>query len=185
MRGMVLQRASVGSHRVDEGFFVPAIMIAIQNLEPKIQNSELRTQNLCGVGLVERRYATWLEPLALDGGARLGPLTLAYETYGELSPARDNAILLLHALSGDAHAAGWYAGAAKPGWWDAMVGPGRPFDTERYFVICSNVLGGCQGSTGPGSLDPATGRPYATRFPVLTIGDMVRAQARPLDPLGI
>ncbi|HJZ47527.1 MAG TPA: homoserine O-acetyltransferase, partial [Roseiflexaceae bacterium] len=145
----------------------------------------LATDYHTGVGLVERRYATWLEPLALDGGARLGPITLAYETYGELNAARDNAILLLHALSGDAHAAGWHAGAAKPGWWDAMVGPGRPFDTDRYFVICSNVLGGCQGSTGPGSLDPATGRPYATRFPVLTIGDMVRAQARLLDQLGI
>jgi homoserine O-acetyltransferase len=135
--------------------------------------------------LVERRYATWLEPPALDGGARLGPLTLAYETYGELSPARDNAILLLHALSGDAHAAGWHAGAAKPGWWDAMVGPGRPFDTERYFVICSNVIAGCQGSTGPSSIDPATGRPYGARFPVVTIADMVRAQARLLDRLGI
>src|SRR5262245_2311345 len=145
----------------------------------------LATKSCEGVGLVERRYATWLEPLALDGGARLGPMTLAYETYGELSPARDNAILLLHALSGDAHAAGWYAGAAKPGWWDAMVGPGRPFDTERYFVICSNVIGGCQGSTGPSSLDPATGKPYGARFPVVTIADMVRAQARLLDRLGI
>ena len=138
-----------------------------------------------GVGLVERRTMTWLEPLALSSGARLGPITLAYETYGELSPARDNAILLLHALSGDAHAAGWHAGAAKPGWWDAMVGPGRPFDTDRYFVICSNVLGGCQGSTGPGSVDLASGRPYGARFPVLTIADMVRAQARLLDRLGV
>lgn len=138
-----------------------------------------------GVGLVERRSMTWLEPLALSSGARLGPVTLAYETYGELSPARDNVILLLHALSGDAHAAGWHAGAAKPGWWDSMVGPGRPFDTDRYFVICSNVLGGCQGSTGPGSVDLATGRPYGARFPVLTIADMVRAQARLLDRLGV
>jgi homoserine O-acetyltransferase len=145
----------------------------------------LATQSAPGVGLVERRYATWLEPLALDSGATLGPITLAYETYGQLSPERDNAILLLHALSGDAHAAGWHPGAAKPGWWDAMVGPGRPFDTDRYFVICSNVLGGCQGSTGPSSSDPATGRPYGARFPVLTIGDMVRAQARLLDQLGI
>ena len=145
----------------------------------------LATQSWPGVGLVERRYATWLEPLVLESGAAIGPITLAYETYGRLNAARDNAILLLHALSGDAHAAGWYAGDAKPGWWDSMVGPGRPFDTERYFVICSNVLGGCQGSTGPSSSNPATGRPYGTSFPVLTIGDMVRAQARLLDRLGI
>ncbi|MBK9942856.1 MAG: homoserine O-acetyltransferase [Kouleothrix sp.] len=138
-----------------------------------------------GVGLVERHTLTWLEPLTLDSGASLGPLTLAYETYGRLNAARDNAILLLHALSGDAHAAGWHAGDNKPGWWDAMVGPGRPFDTNRYFVICSNVIGGCQGSTGPSSIDMATGRPYGTRFPVLTIGDMVRAQVRLLDRLGV
>src|SRR5690349_5247503 len=137
------------------------------------------------LGLVERRYATWLEPLALESGATLGPITLAYETYGQLNAARDNAILLLHALSGDAHAAGWHAGSAKPGWWDSMVGPGRPFDTDRYFVICSNVLGGCQGSTGPSSTNPATGKPYGAHFPVVTIGDMVRAQARLLDQLGI
>jgi homoserine O-acetyltransferase/O-succinyltransferase len=145
----------------------------------------LATQTDNGVGLVERRYLTWLEPLQLDGGATLEHVTLAYETYGTLNARHDNAILLLHALSGDSHAAGWYAGAAKPGWWAAMVGPGRPFDTNRYFVICSNVLGGCQGSTGPSSIDPATGRPYGARFPVITIGDMVRAQSRLLDHLGI
>src|SRR5215212_8740675 len=145
----------------------------------------LATQSYTDVGMVERRYATWLEPLVLESGATIGPVTLAYETYGELNAARDNAILLHHALSGDAHAAGWHAGAAKPGWWNDMVGPGRPFDTDRYFVICSNVLGGCQGSTGPSSIDLATGKPYATRFPVVTIGDMVRAQARLLDRLGI
>src|SRR5919205_1449096 len=130
--------------------------------------------NFCDrVGLVQRRYATWEEPLTLDSGATLAPVTLAYETYGELSPARDNAVLLLHALSGDGHAAGWYGpDDPKPGWWDAMVGPGRPFDTQRYFVICSNVIGGCQGSTGPSSLNPATGRPYGACFPVITIGDM-------------
>src|SRR3954468_9581578 len=145
----------------------------------------LATQSYTDVGMVERRYATWLEPLVLESGATLGPVTLAYETYGRLNARRDNAILLLHALSGDAHAAGWHTGDAKPGWWDSMVGPGRPFDTERYFVICSNVLGGCQGSTGPSSSNPATGRPYAASFPVLRIGDMVRAQARLLDRLGI
>ncbi|MCS6841640.1 MAG: homoserine O-acetyltransferase [Roseiflexus sp.] len=139
-----------------------------------------------GVGLVQTRYATWLEPLPLDSGAQLAPVTLAYETYGELSPARDNAILILHALSGDAHVAGRHSLTdPKPGWWDAMVGPGRPFDTDRYFIICSNVIGGCKGSTGPSSIDPATGRPYGLRFPVITISDMVRAQTRLIDHLGI
>jgi homoserine O-acetyltransferase len=146
----------------------------------------LATQCCDGVGLVERRYMSWIEPLPLDSGATLAPVTLAYETYGQLNQAADNAILLLHALSGDAHAAGRHRPAdRRPGWWDAMVGPGRPFDTNRYFVICSNVIGGCQGSSGPSSTDPSTGRPYGARFPVVTIGDMVRAQARLLDRLGI
>src|SRR6185436_9677952 len=141
--------------------------------------SATATECCDGVGLVERRCITWEEPLPLDSGATLAPLTLAYEAYGELSPARDNAILLLHALSGDAHAAGFHSAAdSKPGWWDALVGPGRPFDTSRYFVICSNVIGGCQGSSGPSSLDPASGRPFGPRFPVVTIADMVRAQTR-------
>src|SRR5579859_2569310 len=139
-----------------------------------------------GVGLVERRYATWTEPLTLSSGRVLSPVTLAYETYGTLNAQRDNAILLLHALSGDAHAAGRHNLAdRKPGWWDRMVGPGRPFDTDRYLVICSNVIGGCQGSTGPSSIDPASGLPYGGRFPVLTIADTVRAQERLLDYLGI
>ncbi len=139
-----------------------------------------------GVGLVDRKYATWIEPLQLESGASFGPITLAYETYGSLNARRDNAILLQHALSGDAHAAGRHSwNDRKPGWWDAMVGPGRAFDTDKYFVICSNVLGGCQGSTGPGSTNPATGQPYGANFPVITIGDMVRAQARLLDCLHI
>lgn len=139
-----------------------------------------------GIGLVQRRYATWLEPLALDSGASLAPVTLAYETYGELNAARDNAVLLLHALSGDSHVAGRYSMSdAKPGWWDDMVGPGRPFDTDRYFIICANVIGGCKGSTGPSSTNPATGKPYGVNFPVITIGDMVRAQVRLIDRLEI
>lgn len=139
-----------------------------------------------GVGLVSTRYINWDEPLALDCGDTLAPITLAYETYGRLSPAGDNAILLLHALSGDAHAAGRHQSTDRlPGWWDAMVGPGRAFDTERYFVICSNIIGGCKGSTGPSSLDPATGQPYGARFPVITIADMVRAQVRLIDALKI
>jgi homoserine O-acetyltransferase len=146
----------------------------------------LATQQSQSVGIVERRYATWTEPLPLDSGATLAPVTLAYETYGTLNERRDNAILLLHALSGDAHAAGRHAHTdRRPGWWDDMVGPGRPFDTERYFVLCSNVIGGCQGSTGPWSTNPQTGTSYGTRFPVVTIGDMVRAQVRLLDYLGI
>jgi homoserine O-acetyltransferase len=139
-----------------------------------------------GVGLVRPARLTWQEPLPLDSGAELAPLTIAYETYGTLNAARDNAILLLHAFSGDAHAAGrWHPGDRKPGWWDQMVGPGRPFDTDRYYIICSNVLGGCGGSSGPSSINPETGEPYGLRFPVITVGDMVRAQARLLDALDI
>jgi homoserine O-acetyltransferase len=143
-------------------------------------------RHLEGVGLVQRQYLTWTEPLTLSSGASLAPLTLAFETYGKLNAAGTNAILLLHALSGDAHAAGRHSlSDRKPGWWDSMVGPGRPFDTDRYFVVCSNVLGGCQGSTGPASRDPRTGRPFGARFPVVTIDDMVRAQLRLIDALGI
>ncbi len=138
------------------------------------------------VGIVERQYATWETPLPLDCGETLAPVTLAYETYGQLNEDGSNAILLLHALSGDAHAAGWHSPSdRKPGWWDAMVGPGCAFDTDRYFIICSNILGGCQGSTGPSSINPATGKPYGAYFPVITIPDMVRAQVRLIDYLGI
>ncbi|NTW97166.1 MAG: homoserine O-acetyltransferase [Oscillochloris sp.] len=139
-----------------------------------------------GIGIVHRQQMTWAAPLPLESGDSLAPLTLAYETYGCLNDDASNAILLLHALSGDAHAAGRHSPAErKPGWWDEMVGPGRAFDTERYFLICSNVIGGCQGSTGPSSRNPATGQPYGANFPVITIGDMVRAQSRLLDALGI
>ncbi|NJN18839.1 MAG: homoserine O-acetyltransferase [Oscillochloris sp.] len=138
------------------------------------------------VGIVQRQYLTWTEPLRLESGAMLGSVTLAYETYGRLNESRDNAILLLHALSGDAHAAGRHSLTdRKPGWWDAMVGPGKPFDTDRYYVICSNVIGGCQGSTGPATHDPLSAKPYGARFPLITIGDMVRAQIRLIDALGI
>ena len=140
------------------------------------------------LGIVETRYHTFAEPpeaLRLESGGTLGPVTLAYETYGTLNPERSNAILVLHALSGDAHAAGFHEGEEAPGWWDAMIGPGKPFDTDRYFVICSNVIGGCKGSTGPSSLDPQTGKPYGTKFPFITIADMVHAQRRLIDFLGI
>jgi homoserine O-acetyltransferase len=140
------------------------------------------------VGLVETQFITFAtgEPLDLESGESLGPITLAYETYGQLNASRDNAILILHALSGDAHAAGYHSLADRnPGWWDDCIGPGKAFDTDQYFVICSNVLGGCQGSTGPGSTDPRTGNPYGLSFPIVTVGDMVNAQRRLVDSLGI
>lgn len=126
------------------------------------------------------------EPLRLECGADLGPVQVQYETYGELSEARDNAVLVCHALSGDAHAAGRHSqDDPKPGWWDTMIGPGKTFDTRKYFVICSNFLGGCKGTTGPTSIDPKTGRPYATHFPMVTIHDMVVVQKLLLEHLGI
>ena len=125
------------------------------------------------------------DELVLSSGERLSPVTLAYETYGELNGDKSNAILVLHALSGDAHAAGWHTCATEPGWWDELFGPGKAFDTERYYVICSNVLGGCKGSTGPSSTNPLTGRPFGLDFPLLTIEDMVEAQRRLVEHLGI
>ncbi|HOI75422.1 MAG TPA: homoserine O-acetyltransferase [Syntrophales bacterium] len=141
-----------------------------------------------GIGIVETHSFTFAEPpekLVLESGRSLGPVTLAYETYGELNRDRSNAVLLCHALSGDAHAAGFHEGDEDPGWWDAMIGPGKAFDTDEYFIICSNVIGGCKGSTGPSSPDPATGKPYALGFPMITIGDMVNAQRHLVDHLGI
>ncbi|NOY10440.1 MAG: homoserine O-acetyltransferase [Spirochaetes bacterium] len=115
--------------------------------------------------------------MVLESGRKLGPVNIRYETYGELNREKTNAVLILHALSGDAHAAGFHSQDDKsPGWWDAMIGPGKAFDTSRYFVICSNVIGGCQGSTGPASINPASGKPYGLLFPVVTVYDMVRAQ---------
>jgi homoserine O-acetyltransferase len=125
------------------------------------------------------------DSITLDSGATLAPVEVAYETYGELNAAKSNAILVLHAFSGDAHAAGISHESGKPGWWDNMIGPGKGFDTNKYFVICSNVLGGCRGTTGPGSINPATGCPYAMSFPVITIGDMVRLQKMLIDWFGI
>jgi homoserine O-acetyltransferase len=123
--------------------------------------------------------------LALDCGITLQRVNVAYQTYGKLNSARTNAILILHAFSGDAHAAGITNDDPQPGWWSSMVGPGLAFDTNRYFVISSNVLGGCRGTTGPGSIDPATNQRYALRFPVITISDMVRLQKMLIDHLGI
>jgi homoserine O-acetyltransferase len=125
------------------------------------------------------------DSLPLDSGATLAPVEVAYESYGELNAAKSNAILVVHALTGDAHAAGVSHADGKPGWWDNMIGPGKAFDTDKYFVVCSNVLGGCRGTTGPSSIDPNTGCPYAMSFPVITIGDMVRLQVKLVDHLGI
>ncbi|MCS7026557.1 MAG: homoserine O-acetyltransferase [Bryobacteraceae bacterium] len=125
------------------------------------------------------------DSLALDCGVVLSPVDVAYETYGELNRNKSNAVLIAHAFSGDAHAAGISKEDGRPGWWDNMIGPGRAFDTEKYFVICSNVLGGCRGTTGPSSVNPVTGRPYAMTFPMITISDMVRLQKKLIDHLGI
>ncbi len=141
------------------------------------------------VGIVKTESFTFANPpgeMTLECGRSFGPITLAYETYGELSPAKDNAILILHALSGDAHAAGLHDPQDRnPGWWDIMIGPGKAFDTRKYFVISTNVMGGCKGSTGPSSIDAKTGKPYALNFPMVTIRDMVDAQRALIDHLGI
>jgi len=141
------------------------------------------------VGIVEKKFFTFAEPpdeMVLESGAKLGPITLAYETCGTLDEDKSNAILVLHALSGDSHVAGYYTPEdEKPGWWDNMVGPGKGIDTDKYFVVCSNILGSCMGSTGPCSINPRTVLPYGLDFPVVTIGDMVCAQKALIDHLGI
>jgi len=156
------------------------------------------------VGIVDTMFLDLPTPVRLDCGRELHPVRIAYETYGTLSPARDNVVLVCHALSGDAHAAG-VARVTPPsstrdgfaaedrdrassqglGWWDGMIGAGKAFDTDRYFVVSTNLLGGCGGTTGPSSIDPSTGRPYASDFPVITVADMVRAQHAFLHALGI
>lgn len=125
------------------------------------------------------------EPLMMDCGTALAPWQLAYQTYGALNADRSNAVLVCHALTGDQHVASDHPVTGKPGWWLSLVGPGRPIDTDRFFVVCANVIGGCMGSTGPASTDPTTGRPYGIDFPLVTIRDMVRAQAMLLDKLGV
>jgi homoserine O-acetyltransferase len=156
------------------------------------------------VGTVETQYVDLPNPVQLDCGQKLHPVRVAYETYGTLSPQRDNVILVCHALSGDAHAAGFSKEAARQstrdgfgaddrdgtagkglGWWDGMIGPGKSFDTDRYFVVSTNLLGGCRGTTGPSSLNPATGKAYGADFPVITVADMVRTERAFLDELGI
>ena len=138
------------------------------------------------VGIVRPRTLEIPEGLELENGATVAPVTVAYETYGRLAADRRNAVLICHALSGDAHAAGKHSsGDGKTGWYDLFVGPGKAFDTERYFVICANVLGGCKGSTGPASINTETGKPYGLGFPVVTVRDMVAVQRKLLAHLGI
>jgi homoserine O-acetyltransferase/O-succinyltransferase len=156
------------------------------------------------VGTVETQFLDLPAPLVLDCGRSLRPIRIAYETYGTLSPSRDNVILVCHALSGDAHAAGFKATPATEstrdgfraderdagsgrglGWWDGMIGPGKAFDTDRFFVVSTNLLGGCKGTTGPSSTNPATGQPYGSDFPVITVADMVRAERAFLNEIGI
>jgi homoserine O-acetyltransferase len=156
------------------------------------------------VGTVETRYLDLEQRVPLDCGTTLHPIRVAYETYGTLSPAKDNVILVCHALSGDAHAAGFAAVAPAEstrdgfgaqdrdgsagkslGWWDGMIGPGKAFDTDRFYVVSTNLLGGCRGTTGPSSINPETGAPYGAAFPVITVADMVRTQRAFLDELGI
>ncbi|PRD44467.1 homoserine O-acetyltransferase [Phyllobacterium phragmitis] len=125
------------------------------------------------------------KPLRLDSGTSLSPFQIAYQSYGELNAEKSNAILICHALTGDQHVANTHPITGKPGWWSNLVGPGRPIDTDRFFVLCANVIGGCMGSTGPASINPETGKPYALDLPVITIADMVRAQAMLVDHFGI
>ncbi|MCD4674892.1 MAG: homoserine O-acetyltransferase [Desulfobacula sp.] len=141
------------------------------------------------IGIVEKQFFSFAAPpdrLMLESGAGIGPVTIAYETCGTLNKSKSNVILVLHALSGDSHMAGYYdAKDAKPGWWDIMVGPGKGIDTDKYFVICSNIIGSCAGSTGPTSINPETGKEYGTKFPLITIGDMVETQKALMDHLEI
>ena len=137
------------------------------------------------IGIVETQYLNIEDAIELDSGKILEDVTVAYETYGELNKEKSNAILICHALTGDAHAAGWHKGDKKPGWWEIVIGPGKALDTEKYFIICSNVLGGCKGTTGPSSINPKTGKVYGLEFPVLTIADMVKVQKKLIDSFEI
>jgi homoserine O-acetyltransferase len=147
-------------------------------------NKEKKANQNNSVGIVKGQTFTF-DALKLESGEKFGPVSLAYETYGVLNKDKSNAVLITHALSGDAHAAGVYDGQDNPGWWDEFIGPGKAFDTDKYFVICSNILGGCKGSTGPASINPKTAKPYALDFPLITINDIVNAQKCLVDHLGI
>ncbi|HHJ12681.1 MAG TPA: alpha/beta fold hydrolase, partial [Chromatiales bacterium] len=138
------------------------------------------------VGIVQPQKLHFDEPLQLVSGRVLEEYDLVFETYGELNADRSNALLICHALSGDHHAAGYHSMEdRKPGWWEVAIGPGKPFDTNRYFIVCPNNLGGCKGSTGPNSINPKTGKPWGADFPIVTVKDWVASQARLADRLGI
>ena len=137
------------------------------------------------VGIVETKFLNIDYPFVLESGKSLDNITVAYETYGELNKEKNNAILICHALTGDAHAAGWHNGDRKPGWWEMIIGPGKVLDSEKYFIICSNVLGGCKGTTGPSSINPKTGHEYGLEFPVITIKEMVDVQKALVDSFDI
>ena len=172
------------SHHPEKGFFYRGV---IHHARSAIDHAPRKGGPLTdSVGIVKTEYAEFDLELQLESGRLLGPLTLAYETYGRLNAERSNVVLVCHAWTGDAHAAGRHSPEdRKPGWWDDMIGPGKVLDTDRYFVLCSNVIGSCKGSTGPASLNPRTSRPYNLSFPVLMVRDMVRAQKLLLDRLGI
>lgn len=166
---------------------VPAFRL---NLIAPMSSAETTDPAAAGtVGLVRTESATLFDgdqPLKLQCGAELSPVVVAYETYGTLNAARDNAVFVCHALTGDAHAAGLHGREGeKPGWWDGFIGPGKGLDTDRYFVICANVLGGCRGTTGPGSIDPATGERFCLTFPFLTVSDIVDVHSELVRHLGI
>jgi len=156
-----------------------------------MENNSASYLEVGSAGVVEKQFFTYAQPpekMTLESGANLGPVTIGYETWGKLSPQRDNAVLVAHAFSGDSHAAGFYGDdpkEAKPGWWDSMIGPGKGLDTNKYFVICANILGGCMGTTGPSSINPETGAPYGLDFPMMTIGDIIESQKALLEYLGI
>ena len=137
------------------------------------------------IGIVETKFHSLADDLIIESGKKLKNVQIAYETYGKLNKENSNAILVCHALSGDAHVAGWYEGDKKPGWWDVIIGPGKCLDTDKYFIICSNVIGGCKGSTGPASINPDTNKPYGLDFPIITIKDMVNAQKKLVNSMGI
>ncbi len=158
-------------------------MVEVKDKPEADTNGKRREQMLAPDSLLMTFGAD--EPLALDCGAELASYSLAYQTYGELNADKSNAVIICHALTGDQHAANIHPVTDKEGWWETMVGPGKPIDTDRFFVICVNHIGGCMGSTGPSSVNPETGQAYGLDFPVITIGDMVRAQASLVDRLGI
>lgn len=155
--------------------------------EKKVNNYKNKFEG--SVGIVQKQIVTFdkiEQTLHLESGAKLFPFSLAYESYGKLNDNKDNTILICHALSGDSHAAGYYSeDDKKPGWWDTMIGPGKGFDTNKYFVICINTIGGCMGSEGPSSINPETGKPYGLNFPMFTIKDIVKSQKMLLSYLGI